>query len=143
MPNRAMAVQALPQSSTLRSYLSLFVIIAIPISICVRYLFLRAPLSAKSPPVVSDNYPIIGAFAFFTRRWDFFRHAISQSPTGNFSFHLGKWPLIGLSGEEGRKVFFESKQLGFAEGYDLPNASVTLAKSTNPVKLRGHVWSRS
>ena len=138
-----MATQALSQNFTLKSVLPLFVVVAVAILIGARYLFSRSPLPAKAPPTVSDNYPIIGAFAFFTKRWDFFRRAISQSPHGNFSFHLGKWPLIGVSGAEGRKVFFESKQLGFAEGYGLLSASATSTHVANFVKLCGYVRSGS
>jgi hypothetical protein len=30
---------------------------------------------------------------------------------------MGKHRLVGTNSDEGRKVFFESKGLGFAEGY--------------------------
>lgn len=30
---------------------------------------------------------------------------------GSFSFFLGKHPVVALVGDEGRKVFFESKEL--------------------------------
>jgi hypothetical protein len=94
-----------------------FVLIAIPIIIGIYYLSSRASFPIKAPKLVSHNYPIIGALGFFTERWTFCKRASEQSPTGNFSFHLGKHRIIGLSGEEARRVFFENKQLGLAEGY--------------------------
>ena len=75
----------------------------------------RFPKSA--PMLVRENFPILGALRFFTARWDFYRHGISQSKTGNFSFYVGNNAIVGLSGDKGRKLFFESKALGFTEGY--------------------------
>lgn len=75
----------------------------------------RLPVDA--PPEVIDNYPIAGAFGFWTRRWDWFRQRRDQSKTGNFSFHAGSNTIVALSGDKGRQLFFDSKDLGFAEGY--------------------------
>ncbi|CAG8960722.1 hypothetical protein HYFRA_00002258, partial [Hymenoscyphus fraxineus] len=79
----------------------------------------RYQFSAKSPKRTKEGYPIIGAIRFFTARWDFFRHARQQAPTGNFSFFLGKHPVVGLTGDKSRILFFESRELGFAEGHVL------------------------
>jgi hypothetical protein len=86
---------------------------------CIYWLSSRASFPAKAPKVARHNYPIVGALGFFTERWTFCQRAIADSATGNFSFHLGKHLVIGLGGEEGRKVFFENRQFGFAEGYVL------------------------
>jgi hypothetical protein len=74
---------------------------------------------SRAPKLVKDGYPVIGALRFFTARWDFFHDEGVRSPTGNFSFFLGKHPVVGLTGEKGRRVFFESREMGFAEGYCL------------------------
>lgn len=91
--------------------------------LCVGVYFLafsgKYQFSSKSPKLASAGYPILGAVRFFTARLDFFRHAQAQAPTGNFTFFLGKHPIVGLSGDKGRSVFFESRELGFAEGYFL------------------------
>lgn len=42
---------------------------------------------------------------------------MARSLTGNFSFFIGKYPVVGLSGEASRRVFFDSKQFGLTEGY--------------------------
>jgi len=41
----------------------------------------------------------------------------AKSKTGNFSFHAGPNTIVALSGDKGRQLFFDSKELGFAEGY--------------------------
>ncbi|KAF2184121.1 cytochrome P450 [Zopfia rhizophila CBS 207.26] len=74
-------------------------------------------LPSNAPPTVSDDLPITGAFGFWTRRWDFFRNARAHTSTGNFSFHAGPHTVVGLSGDKGRQLFFESRDLGLAEGY--------------------------
>jgi sterol 14-demethylase len=73
-------------------------------------------LLAKAPPRVKEGYPLLGAFRFFTARWEFFQHSRDQAPSGNFSFFLGKHPVVGLTGDKARKLFFESRELGFTEG---------------------------
>ena len=112
-----MAVPNTLQMYLLNSALQLSVLVAIPLILFFHYLSSRPSFPSKAPKLVSHNYPIVGALAFFTERWTFFQRASAHSPTGNFSFHLGKHPVVGVSEEESRKVFFDSKQLGFAEGY--------------------------
>ena len=112
-----MAVQDALQTYLPNSALQLFIFVVIPVVLCIRYLSSRVSFPSKAPKLVNQNYPIVGALGFFTERFTFCKRATANSPTGNYSFHLGKHPVIGVSGEEGRKVFFENRQLGFAEGY--------------------------
>lgn len=77
----------------------------------------RPALHPKAPPLTKGVYPIIGAPGFFTRRWDFFREAARASPTGNFSFFVGRKPVVGLTSEASRQIFFDNRHFGFAEGY--------------------------
>ncbi|EMC93962.1 hypothetical protein BAUCODRAFT_216247 [Baudoinia panamericana UAMH 10762] len=81
------------------------------------YLFSKPSFPENAPPLTKDAYPIIGSFQFFTERWDFFKRAITDSPTGNFSFYAGKHPVIGVSGPYARKLFFDSKDMSFGDGY--------------------------
>jgi hypothetical protein len=92
--------------------------IAVPFTIYALFFSSRYEFPSKAPKLVDEGWPLLGALRFFTARWEFFQHARSHSPSGNFSFRLGKYPLIGLTGEKGRQVFFENRDLGFAEGYD-------------------------
>lgn len=84
--------------------------------IIIHTLFIRR-LPANAPLAARDDYPITGPWGFWTRRWDWYRRQRDQSKTGNFSFHAGPNTIVALTGEEGRKLFFESRELGFAEGY--------------------------
>lgn len=89
------------------------------ITLSIIYVFILSPQhhsSSKAPKPVREGYPIIGALRFFTARWDFFQHARSQTSSGNFSFKIGKHFVVGLSGDKGRQVFFENRDLGFQEG---------------------------
>lgn len=74
---------------------------------------------ANAPPQVDDDSSVTGASGWFTRRWDWCREKRDQSKTGNFSFHAGPRMIVGVSGEKGRRAFFESKDLSFSKGYDI------------------------
>lgn len=70
----------------------------------------------NAPAVVTRNFPLTGTWAFWGSRWDFCRNARDRSVTGNYSFHAGKHHVIGLSGEKGRNVLFDNKEMDFGEG---------------------------
>lgn len=72
---------------------------------------------SKAPPQISQSWPILGALRFFTARNEFFFHSRSQSKTGNYSFHLAKYPVVTVTGDEGRRTFFDSKNLHPGAGY--------------------------
>ncbi|RYO88763.1 hypothetical protein DL766_005187 [Monosporascus sp. MC13-8B] len=63
------------------------------------------------------DWPVLGALRFYSQRADFYREAISHSPSGNFSFYMGKKHLIGLSGPEARRTFYDSRELSLNEGF--------------------------
>ncbi|KAI1296336.1 cytochrome P450 6A1 [Xylaria venustula] len=81
--------------------------------------FRRPSLPANAPKwYKKGDWPIVGALEFYYgRRADFVREALQASKTGNFSFYIGKKQLIGISGPEGRKIFFESKDLNFPQAF--------------------------
>lgn len=83
----------------------------------IAHTFFIRRLPPNAPPEVSDNIPISGAIGFWTERWSWFRRRRDQSKSGNFSFHAGPNTIVALSGDKGRQLFFDSKDLGFAEGY--------------------------
>lgn len=74
----------------------------------------RVPTNA--PQVARGELPLMGALGFWTKRWDFFRSNRESAASGNFSFHAGPHTVVGLTGEKGRQLFFESRELGFSEG---------------------------
>lgn len=81
------------------------------------YLFRKPAFPSTAPALDTESYPILGAYQFYTRRWDYFQRAMARSHGGNFSFYAGQWPIVALTGDESRKVFFEHKGLNFSEGY--------------------------
>lgn len=89
----------------------------VAVSSLLVYLLHKTALPANAPAQTRATWPILGSVQFFTQRWDFYKRAMSQSKTGNFSFYAGQWPVIALSGLEERKLFFEDKRLGSAEAY--------------------------
>jgi cytochrome P450 len=104
------------------------------IASAVLYLFYRPPFPKNAPPLARDTLPILGSMKFFTQRWDFIRDASALSKSGHFSFYAGQWPVVAVRGEEGRKIFFESKALGFAEGYGaLLQGSPPVKEENNPL----------
>ena len=60
--------------------------------------------------------PVLGCPRYFSDRLAFVTEGIRSTATGNFSFYFGKLQIVNLAGSEGRKLFFESKDLNFAEG---------------------------
>lgn len=100
------------------------------------YAFARPALPKNAPPLTTESWPIIGSMQFFTQRWSFFERQIAHSRSGNFSFYAGDKPVIGLSGDEARKKFFDSKSLGFAEGYGaLLGGSPKVKQNNNPLAV--------
>lgn len=72
----------------------------------------RPSFAAGAPPVASiANLPILGAWRYYQDRFDFFRENQSASRTGNFSFYVGKKQVVAVAGHDGRKTFFDTKEL--------------------------------
>ncbi|KAI1201856.1 cytochrome P450 6A1 [Nemania serpens] len=82
-------------------------------------LFWRPTLPKNAPKwYKKGDWPILGSLEFYYgRRSEFMREGLRDSKTGNFSFYIGKKQLIGISGAEGRKLFFESKDLNFPQAF--------------------------
>ncbi|KAK5134759.1 hypothetical protein LTR08_006134 [Meristemomyces frigidus] len=81
------------------------------------YLSGKPALSKNAPTLTTEAWPVIGSLQFFTKRWDFMQRSMAKSETGNFTFYAGQHQVVGITGEEARKVFLESKQLDLSEGY--------------------------
>src|SRR5271156_453513 len=112
-----MALDEYVQLPPFNSPIQLFVIACIFALLFYIVLVRRPSFPSNAPKVIPSNYPIFGPLGFWTARRDFWRQALRESKTGNFSFHLGKYPVIGISSEEGLDVFLNSRQLGVKEGY--------------------------
>ena len=99
-----------------RFSIQIVALILVAFSIFLQRLLSRSSIPASSPKPTSTNRPIIGDIDFFTARWAWWNKSVAESSTGNFSYHLGKHAVVGVSGEKGRKLFFDSKDLSFSEG---------------------------
>jgi hypothetical protein len=97
------------------------------------YLFKRPSLPSNAPPLVSEAWPIIGSLQFFHQRWDFFQRQMAHSPTGNFSFYAGDKIVVGMSGDESRRIFFENKHLSLTQGYQALLGGSPAANDTNAI----------
>ncbi|BCR98440.1 uncharacterized protein AKAW2_40123S [Aspergillus luchuensis] len=118
------------------SYFVIFLFVAQ----CIRLLWKR-PFPSNAPKFVA-GYPLVGALQFFNNPEAFCHSSKMSSPTGNYSFYLGRDRVVGLSGPQGRKTFFESRDLDLEAGADLnlPWVSLVLqvenfATDTHPSNL--------
>jgi hypothetical protein len=87
--------------------------------VLITYYILFAPrveFPSAAPKQASEQYPVVGALGYFSEKWDFYRRSSRESPSGSFSFYLGKHAVVGLAGETGRDVFYNSKELGISQG---------------------------
>ena len=75
----------------------------------------RPSFPRKAPPVF-EAWPIVGALRFFSDRKAFLEEVAAKSHSGQASFYYGKLRIIGLSGEDGRRTFFDSKDLEMEGG---------------------------
>lgn len=96
---------------------SVWVVLLTGLATLATQLFRRPSLPKNAPGWwKGEDWPIAGALRFYSARRDYFRNAVKHSSTGNFSFYIGKKQIVGLSGPEGRKTFFDSRDLSFTEG---------------------------
>ncbi|PPQ98483.1 hypothetical protein CVT26_013884 [Gymnopilus dilepis] len=65
------------------------------------------------------GFPIVTAWAFFSRRYDFLWKHFKSSDTPHFKFQVLQHHVVALRGEESRRKFFDSRTLNFAEGYKI------------------------
>lgn len=93
-----------------------YVLLVICLIIAVASIVRRPPLPKRAPKLVREGYPVLGTLRFFSARRDFYYDAVASSQSGHFRFYFGKYRIVGLSGLEGRKLFYESKDLNMAEG---------------------------
>ncbi|KAH9996992.1 cytochrome P450 6A1 [Xylariaceae sp. FL0662B] len=97
---------------------SIWVLLLSSLVLLLFRVFRRPSLPANAPKWwKTGDWPILGALRFYKDRRDFYTEAVRDSPTGSFSFYVGKKQIVGLSGPEGRKFFFESRDLNFSAGF--------------------------
>lgn len=90
------------------------------LAILISYFWFWKPsFPPNAPIIVDESTPVLGATRFFTHRWDFFRDNSKRSKSGNFSYTLGRNRMVGLSGEDARRLMFYSPNLNMEEGINL------------------------
>ncbi|KAF9888286.1 hypothetical protein FE257_008856 [Aspergillus nanangensis] len=101
------------QALTLSFYFLLFACLA-------RCLILlnKRPFPANAPKFV-PGYPVVGALQFFSDQLRFCHEKVTGSATGNYSFYLGRHRVVGVSGPQGRKTFFQTAHLDSTQGVNL------------------------
>lgn len=92
-------------------------VVSLALGVFAAYLYLNQALPEGAPPLTKSDWPLIGPISFWTRRWDFFREAAKTSSNGNFSFHVGNRVVVGVSGDEARRAFMDSRHLDATSGY--------------------------
>ncbi|KAJ7684621.1 cytochrome P450 [Mycena polygramma] len=63
------------------------------------------------------GYPMLSAWLFFTKRYDFLCDTFKRTGQNMFRFRVLQHHVVALSGEEGRKAFFSEKNFDMEEGY--------------------------
>ncbi|RDB27059.1 putative lanosterol 14-alpha demethylase [Hypsizygus marmoreus] len=73
--------------------------------------------SSKNNIYELGGFSILTAWPFFTKRYDFLRDNFRKSGQRMFRFRVLQHRIVALSGELGRKVFFNDQSLDLPEGY--------------------------
>ncbi|RAL03320.1 uncharacterized protein BO80DRAFT_442994 [Aspergillus ibericus CBS 121593] len=98
----------------------------------------KHPFPANAPKFISGS-PLVGAIRLFSDRRGFCHGSKAASPTGNYSYYLGRNRVVGLSGPQGRKTFFEHKDLSLDQGVELFVAVTNVFEQGDDPSLDTHV----
>lgn len=112
-----MTLQSLTMFESMSLPIPIASLVVVLTSIIVLYTFSKPAFPSNAPKPTTDTIPLLGSLNFFTKRWEFYKSCTTLSAKGNFSFYAGQWPVIGISGHDNRKLFFDSKQLSLRDGY--------------------------
>ncbi|PPR02168.1 hypothetical protein CVT24_011356 [Panaeolus cyanescens] len=63
--------------------------------------------------------PVITAWKFFSKRYDFLWEHFNRISEPMFTFKVLHHNVVAVRGDDARKVFFDSKSLDFTEGYKI------------------------
>ncbi|KAJ6608608.1 cytochrome P450 [Mycena sp. CBHHK59/15] len=82
-------------------------------------LTVRSASTQKDSSTIHDlgGYPILSAWLFFTKRYDFMCGTFKRTGQKMFRFRVLQHHVVALSGAEGRKIFFSEKNFNMGEGY--------------------------
>ncbi|KAG8856452.1 hypothetical protein FRB96_006418 [Tulasnella sp. 330] len=74
------------------------------------------PFPSNSPPRLS-GLPLLGRIDTLTKPWEMFQRGLAASRTGNFSFNLGQYQVVGISSDAARDTFFTNPHFAPGAGY--------------------------
>jgi hypothetical protein len=78
---------------------------------------LQQSLPANAPKLVKGSSLVFWSVEFFSNQTEWCKAMMATTETGNFTFHYGQNQIANLAGLQGRKTFFESKELSFSAGW--------------------------
>ena len=83
-----------------------------------QFVVARPPVPKNSPkPWNAYDWPLVGStFRFYSRRRDMVVEGLAASPSGNFSFYIGRKHVVLLSSPGGRKTYYENKAFNLSAG---------------------------
>ncbi|WYZ35420.1 hypothetical protein EsH8_X_000067 [Colletotrichum jinshuiense] len=96
--------------------ISVWVLILTGLAYVVGTLVYQPPFPCHAPRLLK-GYSILGSPRFFSERGRFLSEGRQFAQSGNWSFYFGKMRIVGVSGHDGRQVFFENRDLDFTKGY--------------------------
>jgi sterol 14-demethylase len=96
---------------------SIYALLLAGVTTFVYQYLVRPSVHSKAPPFrKTDDVPFLGALRFFSARAEYMMDAIKSSSGKNFTFYIGQKQVVAMHGPEGRKTFFENKDLNFGAG---------------------------
>ncbi|OHE92810.1 cytochrome P450 6A1 [Colletotrichum orchidophilum] len=95
---------------------SIWVLLLTGLAYAVGFLAYR-PSFPRNAPKLFRGYPVFGTPRFFTDRGNFLSEGARFGRFGNWSFYFGKMRIVGLSGDDGRHLFFENRDFDLGKGY--------------------------
>lgn len=70
-----------------------------------------------APPFAPGAFPIVGSLQYYTEQADFIARSTAALRRKSFSFHIGWFHVVGVTGEKYRKAFFENRGFSLSRGY--------------------------
>ncbi|KAJ7184289.1 cytochrome P450 [Mycena filopes] len=83
------------------------------------------------------GYPMVSAWLFFTKRYDFMCGTFKKTGQKMFRFRVLQHHVVALSGEEGRKAFLSEKNFNIQEGYRILGGPVPDPRDININPIEG------
>lgn len=104
---------------------SSFVLVTLGLFLSVAFLC-RRKQRHQDAPVLLPRFFLFNTLAFFRRRYDFFIWGFQVTDQRLFQFRLLRNDVVVVSGEQGRKDFFNAKGIDLQEGFRVLSGALPL-----------------